>query len=33
MVREFCHELRNPLTVIIGFAERIRDSDAARLQR
>lgn len=30
LIRELCHELRNPLTVIIGFAERIRDSDAAR---
>ena len=25
-VRELCHELRNPLTVILGFAERIRDT-------
>jgi two-component system cell cycle sensor histidine kinase PleC len=25
-IRELCHELRNPLTVISGFAERIRDS-------
>jgi signal transduction histidine kinase len=24
-IRELCHELRNPLTVILGFAERIRD--------
>ena len=24
-IREFCHELRNPLTVILGFAERLRD--------
>ncbi len=24
-IREFCHELRNPLTVMLGFAERIRD--------
>jgi signal transduction histidine kinase len=30
LIREFCHELRNPLTVIIGFAERIRDSDSAK---
>ena len=25
-IRELCHELRNPLTVISGFAERIRDN-------
>jgi len=25
-VRELCHELRNPLTVILGFAERISDT-------
>lgn len=25
MLRELCHELRNPLTVILGFSERIRD--------
>jgi signal transduction histidine kinase len=25
-IRELCHELRNPLTVILGFAERIRDT-------
>jgi signal transduction histidine kinase len=30
MLRELCHELRNPLTVILGFAERIRDSDPVR---
>ena len=30
LVRELCHELRNPLTVILGFAERIRDSDPVR---
>jgi signal transduction histidine kinase len=32
LIRELCHELRNPLTVIIGFAERIRDADAARVR-
>jgi signal transduction histidine kinase len=30
LIRELCHELRNPLTVILGFAERIRDSDPVR---
>ena len=30
MLRELCHELRNPLTVILGFAERIRDSGLIR---
>jgi signal transduction histidine kinase len=30
LMRELCHELRNPLTVILGFAERIRDSDPVR---
>jgi len=30
LLRELCHELRNPLTVILGFAERIRDSDPVR---
>jgi signal transduction histidine kinase len=25
-IRELCHELRNPLTVILGFAERIGDA-------
>ena len=25
MLRELCHELRNPLTVILGFSERIHD--------
>jgi anti-sigma regulatory factor (Ser/Thr protein kinase) len=25
-IRELCHELRNPLTVILGFAERISDT-------
>jgi len=30
MIRELAHELRNPLTVIIGFAERIRDSEPVR---
>jgi signal transduction histidine kinase len=30
MLQELCHELRNPLTVILGFAERIRDSDPVR---
>ena len=25
LLRELCHELRNPLTVILGFSERIRD--------
>jgi signal transduction histidine kinase len=30
LIRELCHELRNPLTVIIGFAERIRDGDPVR---
>jgi signal transduction histidine kinase len=30
LIRELCHELRNPLTVIIGFAERIRDIDPSR---
>ncbi|MEJ2123444.1 MAG: HAMP domain-containing sensor histidine kinase [Alphaproteobacteria bacterium] len=30
MLRELCHELRNPLTVILGFAERIRDSGLMR---
>jgi signal transduction histidine kinase len=30
LLRELCHELRNPLNVIIGFAERIRDGDPAR---
>ena len=29
-IRELCHELRNPLTVIIGFAELIRDSEPNR---
>ena len=28
-VRELCHELRNPLTVILGFAERISDTAPA----
>jgi signal transduction histidine kinase len=30
LIRELCHELRNPLTVIIGFAECIRDADPVR---
>lgn len=30
MLRELCHELRNPLTVILGFSERIRDSGLIR---
>ena len=30
LIRELCHEMRNPLTVIIGFAERIRDSEPGR---
>ncbi len=30
LIRELCHELRNPLTVIIGYAERIRDGDRSR---
>jgi len=25
MLREFCHEMRNPLSVIAGFAQRIKD--------
>jgi signal transduction histidine kinase len=29
-IRELCHELRNPLTVIIGFAELIRDGEPSR---
>lgn len=28
-VRELCHELRNPLTVILGFAERVSDTAPA----
>jgi signal transduction histidine kinase len=30
LIRELCHELRNPLTVIIGFAERICESETGR---
>lgn len=30
VLEEFFHEMRNPLTVILGFAERIRDSDPVR---
>ncbi len=32
-VRELCHEMRNPLSVILGFAERIRDIAPAGKQQ